>query len=307
MFQRELQQAEEPIVDVQLQERCGRAIDLYCHDRPADEVMACLEQMIHQSGVDQACRFVIRNRMKGEHANVKLNIALSTACGSDIKTHCPLIQGGEGKVILCLKEHYHELSVDCEERMTELRQQEVEDYSLDPQLTKHCVKDIPKLCSGRPNHEVEECLRFNIVEITSQQCAKQVVRLITEAHADIHLDPVLLRTCQKDIGYLCGRIQSGYGQIIDCLQSNYGRDQNSLTPTCSHMLMSRIKMWKNAINTAKEYGSAVETMDELYRAVAASQHKHEILAYLIGALFCMVLISFCGGRCTKRKPPSKLI
>ena len=37
---------------------------------------------------------------------------------------------------------------------------------------------------------MEECLRFNILEISSQQCAKQVVRLITEAHADIHLDPV---------------------------------------------------------------------------------------------------------------------
>ena len=24
--------------------------------RPADEIMSCLEQVIHQSGVDQACR-----------------------------------------------------------------------------------------------------------------------------------------------------------------------------------------------------------------------------------------------------------
>ena len=32
---------------------------------------------------------------------------------------------------------------------------QVEDYSLDPVLSKHCAKDIPKLCSGRPNHEVK--------------------------------------------------------------------------------------------------------------------------------------------------------
>ena len=54
--------------------------------------------------------------------------------------------------------------------------------------------------------------------IQSEDCTKQVVRLITETHADVHLDPLLMKACQKDIGYLCGRLVPGRGQIIECLQ-----------------------------------------------------------------------------------------
>ena len=56
--------------------------------------------------------------------------------------------------------------------------------------------------------------------IQSEDCTKQVVRLITETHADVHLDPLLMKACQKDIGYLCGRLVPGRGQIIECLQVN---------------------------------------------------------------------------------------
>ena len=66
--------------------------------------------------------------------------------------------------------------------------------------------------------QVESCLRDRIMDITSEDCTKQVIRLVTEAHGDVHLDPVLLRACQKDIGYFCGRIVPGRGNIIECLQ-----------------------------------------------------------------------------------------
>ena len=65
---------------------------------------------------------------------------------------------------------------------------------------------------------MEACLRDHIMSIQSEDCTKQVVRLITEAHGDVHLDPLLMRACQKDIGYLCGRVLPGKGQIIECLQ-----------------------------------------------------------------------------------------
>ena len=57
--------------------------------------------------------------------------------------------------------------------------------------------------------------------IQSEDCTKQVVRLITETHADVHLDPLLMKACQKDIGYLCGRLVPGRGQIIECLQVKF--------------------------------------------------------------------------------------
>ena len=68
--------------------------------------------------------------------------------------------------------------------------------------------------------QVEACLRDYIMAIKSEDCTKQVVRLITEAHGDVHLDALLMRACQKDIGYLCGRVMPGKGQIIECLQVN---------------------------------------------------------------------------------------
>ena len=69
--------------------------------------------------------------------------------------------------------------------------------------------------------QVEACLRDYIMAIKSEDCTKQVVRLITEAHGDVHLDALLMRACQKDIGYLCGRVLPGKGQIIECLQVNF--------------------------------------------------------------------------------------
>lgn len=315
VFEREVQQAEDPDIDPVLHKSCRVAISKYCSESQGDELMSCLENNQHKSGVTHECKTTLRLRMLKEHSNYLLNMGLRKSCKEDIKMFCKStldgikngsIQDGKGAVISCLKKNMEKISVECEDSMTTILEQEVEDYKLDPVLSRFCARDISVVCPDAPDDEVEGCLRDHIMAIQSDDCTKQVVRLITETHADVHLDPLLMKACQKDIGYLCGRLVPGRGQIIECLQSNQARDKNALTPTCNSMLKSRVQMWYNAYERAKKYDSALEMVDDIYRSIESSKYKHEILAYIGFALCALILLSFCGGRCTKSKPQSKL-
>ena len=64
------------------------------------------------------------------------------------------IQDGKGAVISCLKKNMEKISVECEDSMTTILEQEVEDYKLDPVLSRFCAKDISVVCPDAPDDEV---------------------------------------------------------------------------------------------------------------------------------------------------------
>ena len=64
------------------------------------------------------------------------------------------IQDGRGAVISCLKDNMDKISVECEDSMTTILEQEVVDYKLDPVLTRFCDKDIRDVCPNTPDDQV---------------------------------------------------------------------------------------------------------------------------------------------------------
>ena len=64
------------------------------------------------------------------------------------------VTDARGLVISCLKDNIDKISVECEDQITVLLEQEVEDYQLDPLLNKHCQSDIAVLCGDEPNDMV---------------------------------------------------------------------------------------------------------------------------------------------------------
>ncbi len=48
-------------------------------------------------------------------ANKKGGSELAAACGQDIKTLCPGIEPGDGRIAACLKEHRRKLSAGCKD------------------------------------------------------------------------------------------------------------------------------------------------------------------------------------------------
>jgi hypothetical protein len=66
------------------------------------------------------------------------------------------IQDGRGAVISCLKDHLDKISVECEDSMTTILEQEVEDYKLDPVLNRFCAKDISTVCPNTPDDQVSQ-------------------------------------------------------------------------------------------------------------------------------------------------------
>ena len=85
------------------------------------------------------------------------------ACKEDIKTECgdilrdiknKKVEDGRGMIISCLKDKIDKISVECEDQITAILEQEVDNYLLDPLLNKFCENDIEVLCGNEPDDMV---------------------------------------------------------------------------------------------------------------------------------------------------------
>ena len=86
------------------------------------------------------------------------------SCKDDIKMFCKstlegikkgTIEDGRGAVISCLKNNFDKISVECEDSMTTILEQEVVDYKLDPVLSRFCADDIEVSCPDVPDDQVK--------------------------------------------------------------------------------------------------------------------------------------------------------
>ena len=57
-------------------------------------------------------------------------------------------------IISCLKDKIDKISVECEDQITAILEQEVDNYLLDPLLNKFCENDIEVLCGNEPDDMV---------------------------------------------------------------------------------------------------------------------------------------------------------
>jgi Golgi apparatus protein 1 len=117
-----------------------------------------------------------------------------------------------GRIIGCLRTKYAngnaELESKCMTELIDIIQTSKLDISLDVKLYQKCRKIITRECIGI---DKEDCLKlmFQKNKINDKECVEQVVRIIKEGRADIHIDPSLAIACQADIMKFCIDVPMG--------------------------------------------------------------------------------------------------
>ncbi|XP_006824291.1 Golgi apparatus protein 1-like [Saccoglossus kowalevskii] len=304
-------ESKDPEMDYTFMRVCKRMIKQFCPDSNPKDVFRCLKNHKNEPAMEQKCKMVITRRQITKNTDYRLKPELQKACSKDVPKFCAEELKSKSKsedefqgiIIECLKIKYreHRLSQDCEGQIRITMQDAAMDYRLDAQLKQACGKTIIRLCPDELDQpgggRVEECLKakLNSDGITDEVCRKHVIRLLQEGKADIHVDPVLYKSCALDIKHFCAGIPPGEGRQMSCLLEALEDKSVRLNEECRHMLTQRVEMWEYAAKVAPP-----ETVADLMQQIQMSPSRNYyiiILLCVVGSLFIGGL--FCG-RATKR-------
>jgi hypothetical protein len=88
-------------------------------------------------------------------------------CAADISARCHGVEGGQGGLRACVKEHLKDLSEACQARLARLAA-----------IRKTCAADIKKNCSdARAPRRVEACLKSALADL-SDACKDALARVV---------------------------------------------------------------------------------------------------------------------------------
>lgn len=214
--------------DYTLMTTCKEMLNQFCHDLEPIRSLDCLKQHRDEPNFDNDCHIVVVNRMIEQNTDFRFNPALHKACKTNIANYCaPIIANAKkdeelnGTVVDCLKSKFREgkLSSECEKQMTEVLHEQALNYKLNPLLQSVCKNEIEQICVPKDDKiedhgEIEECLKNMFMQgrIITGECKVEVATLIQEAKADIHVDPILQRSCTVDLLKYCSNVKSGNGR-----------------------------------------------------------------------------------------------
>jgi hypothetical protein len=88
------------------------------------------------------------------------------ACAADIKTYCPGVPQGEGRIAQCLRSHKDQLSPGCQRGMAQTA-------TLMKEVVQACEDDLHRFCAGAAPGTVKDCLRSNFREL-SMGCKREL-------------------------------------------------------------------------------------------------------------------------------------
>ncbi|CAH1779434.1 unnamed protein product [Owenia fusiformis] len=318
LFKREQLEMKDNSVDYSLMSFCKRMINHFCKEETGPSLLSCLKKYKDEEEFDAKCRKVIITRQEIQNLDYRLNPQLKTACKRDIPKFCkdvtdnePNDKDLEGKVINCLKIKFrgNRLSRDCEDNIREVIKEAALDYRQDPmlinackaQITEHCLDSIAVASDGSDDGKggVINCLKktFEAKKITDPQCQKQIIRLLLEGKADVHVDPLLYKACSLDIKHFCYNVPQGEGRQMSCLLAALEDKGVRLKPECNKMLEERVQMWEYAAKVAPP-----ETMGELMDQISSSPAKNYFLGIIFAIIGFLFIAGLFCGRVTKRVP-----
>ena len=100
-------------------------------------------------------------------------------------------------------------------------------------LSSSCGKDIDAYCKGvnLGAGRIKNCLARNQAKV-SAQCQSDFARVegLVQKRADARI--AVLKICDADIRKLCGMVQAGDGQILDCMLTA----QKGTSPKCNQAI-----------------------------------------------------------------------
>ncbi|XP_077982397.1 Golgi apparatus protein 1-like [Glandiceps talaboti] len=311
IFNRQKIEAMNPEMDYTLMRACKRMIKQFCPDTDPKDIFICLKNHKTDPNMEPKCKQVIGKRQVTKNTDYRLKPALEKACSKDIPKFCTDIVDQhhnsedeyQGKVIQCLKEKFRKnrLSPNCEGQIRLLMQEAAMDYRMDPVLKSACLSTIQELCSEESTQpgagKVEDCLKLRLYHkaIKDAKCEMEVARLVHEGRADIHVDPILYKTCALDIKHFCVNIPPGEGRQMSCLLEVLEDKTVRLSVDCKRVLTERVEMWEYAAKIAPP-----ETLADLYQQIQNSPSKNYYLIVLFGVIGVLFLFGMVCGRASKR-------
>jgi hypothetical protein len=199
-----------PIAQAVLEGRaaCGKNIDKYCKKAvPGLGLGACLNE--NRNKLSKDCKTFI----------AQINTAVLFACTQDAKKHCQGVDGGGGRVIECLANHYDELGAVCKPAIRNVKRS-ILGWRADcgAEIDKHC----PKVWPGWP---AVACLEAHKAE-ASQKCQKRLS----------NAEKVYAFVCKADIETHCKDVKAGDGRIFECLRDHH----ENLKPACKYLVPARL-------------------------------------------------------------------
>lgn len=212
--------------DFGLMNACKGMLKQFCPNIVDSNVLNCLKVHKDEPMFDQECHIVVVNRLIYQNQDYRFNTDLQHACSKDIADYCTRVVAEakeneelNGKVINCLKQKFRQnkLLPKCEKQMTMILHDQALNYKLNPLLATVCKSEIDVLCKQFDDDEegqVEECLKKQFLDkrIITKECKIEVATLIQEAKADIHVDPILFKSCTVDLLKYCSQVDGGNGR-----------------------------------------------------------------------------------------------
>ena len=194
--------------DPTLSSSCKNDISRYCQDS-SESTRKCLQRNFHQ--ISHACARDEFGREQLNAHDIRRKRYVYKACVYDISKFCNDVRfGHDGDVLDCMREHRYEESMSsrCKDAITKDMIVMVDDYKLDPKLTKYCSSEIAALCmdalnsvehkdSDTHNGVVLECLVNNSDKISKQNmmCKRRVRKIMKHMAEDIRMDPDVSDKC----------------------------------------------------------------------------------------------------------------
>ncbi|XP_022082306.1 Golgi apparatus protein 1-like [Acanthaster planci] len=314
LFNRVKEQAQLVKTDFAFMHACKKMITQFCTGTPPESLFKCLKSHKNEPTFDSNCKTVLTKRSIQRKEDFRLNPRMQKACRRDMPKFCSDVLDKskkeeykekelEGEMLLCLKKKFptKTLSPDCENYIRDAIQEASMDIRMDPVLFRMCKDTAKRLCSEEletPGQGlVEECLKTNLHKgkITDLKCRMQVIRLLQEGRADVHIDTLLYKACALDIKHFCAGIPQGEGRQMSCLLEALEDSTIKLHADCQRMLSERKEMWSYAVRE-----SPPNSLQDLAAAINASEARGYFLTVLLVIIGVLFFGGLCCGRATKR-------
>ncbi|ESO11293.1 hypothetical protein HELRODRAFT_116840 [Helobdella robusta] len=151
------------------------------------------------------------------------------------------------------------------------------------------------------NGRVLDCLKDAVLKklITmekNRKCFKQISHVIEEDMVDIHADVRLYSACSLDLVRLCGDVPLGEGKKLECLLAFQKDKTHKLSEKCDEQLKTRFKLW----SSMSQIIQPPINLQEVFDAMTSSPSSHYFLFVFVAAVLVIFIFGLCFGRVTKR-------
>ncbi|KRY36921.1 Golgi apparatus protein 1 -like protein [Trichinella spiralis] len=320
IFRKEKLEFNDNTFDGMLQRVCASEIRKLCSTVGHENVLHCLEGHKDDLTMSDDCAELVNKRQHEQASDIRLMPVLYSSCSKEIRELCKneytLLKSFpdediQGKVIGCLRqwltENNSKMSDKCRIELKHVIYNTEIDPTLDIPFYTACKSELDRLCAdgyatGVGGHRgILECIKARYAEgtVKDETCKQQILRVMKEELADIHLDVNLYQACAMDVRHYCDDVQSGDSKILSCLLSAAQSSNARLSDECRSKLQDRQLIWAKAIKERRDVRPP-ETVVEFAHFVAGSPARSSLL---IALMMCLLIFFACGmlcGRITRR-------